>query len=154
MTLDKTCMLAVLAGAMFCSTVPALASEASDLDAMVHKWAADMNVGNMKAFYDACAPRVAIVDGFPPYAWHTCQDWMRDYEANNRRIKAARGTLLIGSPLWIDVQGDRAVLNYSATFTHVQDGKTVTYKGMWAVSLVRTKRGWLITGSGSAWGSD
>ena len=154
MTLNRMCMLAVLTGAMFWSSSPARASEASDLDAKVHRWAADMNAGNMKAFYEACAPRVAIVDGFPPYAWHTCQDWMRDYEANNRRIKAARGTLSIGSPLWTDVQGDRAVLNYSATFTDVQDGKTVTYKGMWAVSLVRTTRGWLITGSGSAWGSD
>lgn len=68
MTLDRTCKLVVLAGAMFCSTVPAWASEADDLDAKVHRWAADMNAGNMKAFYKACAPRVAIVDGFPPYA--------------------------------------------------------------------------------------
>lgn len=113
-----------------------------------------MNAGNMNAFYKACAPRVAIVDGFPPYAWHTCQGWMRDYEANNLRIKAARGTLLIGNPLWTDVQGDRAVLNYSATFTDIQDGKPISYKGMWAVSLIRTKKGWLITGSGSAWGAD
>ena len=79
---------------------------------------------------------------------------MGAYEANNRRIKALRGTLSIGEPLWTEVQGDRAVLNYAATFTNVQDGKTVTYKGMWAVSLARTERGWLITGSGSAWGAD
>jgi hypothetical protein len=154
MTLINTCKLAVLAGALSFSTGPARASEASDLDAKVHRWAEDMNAGNMKAFYEACAPKVAIVDGFPPYAWHTCQDWMRDYEANNRRIKAARGTLSIGNPLWTDIRGDRAVLNYSATFTDVQDGKTVVYKGMWAVALIRSKSGWLITGSGSAWGAD
>ena len=154
MTVINIYKLALLAGALLSSAGPARASEASDLDAKVHRWAEDMNAGNMKAFYRACAPKVAIVDGFPPYAWHTCQDWMRDYEANNLKIKAARGTLSIGNPLWTDIQEDRAVLNYSATFTDVQDGKTVVYKGMWAVSLIRAKSGWLITGSGSAWGAD
>ena len=79
---------------------------------------------------------------------------MRDYDANNRRTKAPRGTLSIGDPMWTDMQGNRALLTYSATFINVQDGKTMTYKGMWAVSLVRTERGWLFTGSGSAWGVD
>lgn len=154
MALSRVSMWTMLAGVMLVYAGPARASDASDLNTKVHQWTADMNAGNMKAFYGACAPRVAIVDGFPPYAWHTCQDWMRDYEANNRRIKAPRGTLSIGDPLWTDVQGDHAVLNYVATFTDVQDGKTVKYKGMWAVSLTRTKRGWLFTGSGSAWGTD
>jgi hypothetical protein len=143
---------AVVAGALLGFAGPAFAADVSALNAQVHRWTADMNAGNMKAFYAACAPRVAVVDGFPPYSWSTCQDWMRDYEANNRRIKAPLGTLSIGDPLWSDVLGNSALLTYSATFTNVQDGKPVTYKGMWAVSLVRTKRGWLFTGSGSAWG--
>ncbi len=132
----------------------ASAADVGALNAKVHKWTADMNAGNMKAFYAACAPRVAVVDGFPPYAWTTCQDWMRDYEANNRRIKAPPGTLTIGEPLWTDVQGDRALLTYAATFVDVQGGKTMTYKGLWAVSFSHAKRGWLITGSGSSWGVD
>ena len=39
-------------------------------------------------------------------------------------------------------------------FTQVQDGQTVTYKGMRAVSFARGKRGWLVSGSGSAWGAE
>lgn len=144
----------IVAAAAFGAASPVLASDATDLDAKVHRWTSDMNAGKMAAFYGACAPRVAIVDGFPPYAWHSCQDWMRDYESNNRRTKAARGTLSIGAPLWTDITGDHAVLNYAATFTNVQAGKAVTYKGMWAVSLKRIKGRWLITGSGSAWGAD
>lgn len=145
---------AVAAGVLLGPAGQASATDVGALDAQVHRWTADMNAGNMKAFYAACAPHVAVVDGFPPYAWSTCQDWMRDYEANNRRIKAPRGTLSIGNPLWNDVQGNRALLTYSATFTDVPDGKAVTYKGMWAVSLQRAKGKWLITGSGSAWRVD
>ena len=144
----------IVAAAALGAASPVPASEATDLDAKVHRWTSDMNAGNMASFYEACAPRVAIVDGFPPYAWHSCQDWMRDYESNNRRTKAARGTLSIGAPLWTDITGDHAVLNYAATFTNVQAGEAVTYKGMWAVSLERIKGRWLITGSGSAWGAD
>lgn len=145
-------IVAVVASGLLGFAAQAPAEDVDTLNAQVHRWTADMNAGNMKAFYSVCAPHVAVVDGFPPYSWSTCQDWMRDYEANNRRIKAPRGTLSIGDPLWSDVSGNRAMLTYSATFTDVQDGKTMTYKGLWAVSLVRTKRGWLFTGSGSAWG--
>jgi hypothetical protein len=143
---------AVVAAGLLGFDGQAFAADVTALNAQVHRWTADMNAGNMKAFYAACAPHVAVVDGFPPYSWTTCQDWMRDYESNNRRIKAPRGTLSIGDPLWSDVLGNRALLTYSATFTDVQDGKPTTYKGMWAVSLVRTERGWLFAGSGSAWG--
>lgn len=140
--------------AAFGLATPVSASEADDLNAMVQRWTADMNAGNMTAFYAACAPRVAVVDGFPPYAWRSCQDWMRDYAANNRRTNAAPGTVAIGAPLWTDIVGDRAYLSYAATFTNVQDGKTIVYKGMWAVTLAKTRRGWKITGSGSVWGNE
>lgn len=152
MALFRKSIGAAVAGVLLGFAGQTAAADVSALNAQVHRWTADMNAGHMTSFYAACAPQVAVVDGFPPYSWSTCQDWMRDYEANNRRIKAPRGTLLIGDPLWSDVHGNRALLTYAATFTDVQDGKAMTYRGMWAVSLVRTKRGWLFTGSGSAWG--
>jgi ketosteroid isomerase-like protein len=145
---------AALAVTLSSFTGQAFAADVQALDAKVHKWTADMNAGNMKAFYAACAPHVAVVDGFPPYAWDSCQTWMRDYDANNRRVKAPRGTLTIGEPLWSDVNGDKALLTYAAVFTDVQDGKAMTYRGLWAVSFTHTKRGWLITGSGSSWRAD
>ena len=142
----------VLAGLALLTTGTAHASEADDLDAKVRKWTADLNAGNRPALFAACAPEASVVDGFPPYAWRSCQAWMRDYDANNRRTKATPGTLSIGSPLWVDINGDKAYLSYSATFGNVQDGKPAVYKGMWAISMTRTRQGWKITGSASAWG--
>jgi hypothetical protein len=144
----------VLAVALLGVAGQAAAADVKTLNERVHRWTAEMNAGHMKAAFAYCAPHVAVVDGFPPYAWGTCQAWMRDYDANNRRIKAPRGTLTIGEPLWTDVNGGKALLTYAAVFTDVQDGKTMTYKGMWAVSLAHAKRGWLVTGSGSAWRVD
>ena len=143
-----------LAVAAFVLASPSGASEADDLNVIVQRWTADLNAGNMTEFFAACAPRVAVVDGFPPYAWRSCQDWMRDYEVNNRRTRAARGTLSIGAPLWIDIVDDRAYLSYAATFSNVQDRKPAVYKGMWAVTMAKTANGWKITGAGSAWGSE
>lgn len=142
----------VLAATAFGLSKPASASEADDLNLIVQRWTANLNAGNMTAFNAACASRVAVIDGFPPYAWLSCQDWIRDYEANNRRTKAKRGTLSISAPLWTDIVGDRAYLSYAATFTNVQDGKLAEYKGMWAISMERIRQGWKITGSASAWG--
>ena len=145
-------ILMALAGLAATTPVPAFAAPADDLDAEVRQWTADLNAGNMPAFYARCAPQVAVVDGFPPYSWLSCQDWMRDYAANNARISATPGTLAIGRPLWIEIIGDRAYLSYPATFTNVQDGKPAEYKGMWAISMTRSDGVWKISGSASAWG--
>jgi hypothetical protein len=154
MTVVRKLISAAMATALIAVAGHAAAADIDALNAQVQRWTAEMNAGHFKAVYAQCAPHAAVVDGFPPYAWDTCQGWMRDYVANNKRTKAANGTLTIGKPLWTDVNGSHALLTYDAVFTNVQDGKSMTYKGLWAVSLERTKLGWRVTGSGSAWKVD
>ncbi len=145
---------ALVVGALALVTAPVgNASDVTDVQALVAKWVADFNKGDVPAFLDVCAPRVAVVDGFPPYAWTTCEDWIADYDANNKRLEATPGTLWIGKPLYREVTADHAYLIYPARFVDTQKGKTVTYKGTWTITLRRTGRGWQFTGSASAWSS-
>jgi hypothetical protein len=131
---------------------PAHASDESDIKAVIEKWVMDFNKGDKKSFLGACASHTAVIDGFPPYAWDTCSGWIHDYEANNKLIQATPGTLAIAKPIYSEVNGDRAYFVYPVTFTDKQKGKTVTYKGTWAMTLLRTQRSWVFTGSGSNWG--
>jgi hypothetical protein len=133
---------------------PAFASDASDVKAVIEKWVGDFNKGDLKSFVAACAPRASVVDGFPPYAWQTCADWINAYEANNKAIQAPDGTLSIGNPLYTEVTADRAYMIYPATFTDTQKGKPVVYKGSWTITLQKRRSGWVFTGSASAWGGN
>jgi hypothetical protein len=133
---------------------PGFASNASDLQAMVEKLVSDINKGDATAVATVCAPQAAIVDGFPPYAWQTCLDWMKGYAANNKAIHATLGTLTIGKPTYAEVRGDHAYSFYPVTFTDVQNGKSFSYKGSMAVTLQKMTSGWVFTGIASAWGTN
>ena len=146
--LAGTCALSILWAS------PGFASNASDLQATVKKLVSDINKGNIKSVDAACAPHASIVDGFPPYAWQTCADWMKGYEANNKAIRATLGTLAIGKPMYTEVRGDHAYSVYPVTFTDTQNGKPASYKGSMAVTLQKIPSGWVFTGIASAWGTN
>jgi ketosteroid isomerase-like protein len=132
--------------------LPSWASDSDDVKAAIRKWVADFNKADFKAFVGACAPRAAVVDGFPPYAWQSCGEWIADYEKNNKALQATHGTLTIGNLIFEEIAGDRAYVIYPATFTDMQKGKEVVYKGTWTMTLRKGKGGWVFTGSASAWG--
>jgi hypothetical protein len=133
---------------------PASASDLSDVKAVIQKWVADLDKGDIKAFVAACEPRAGVIDGFPPYAWGSCADWMSAYDANNKRIQATPGVVSIGRPLYTELTGGRAYMIYPATFTDVQNGKTAVYKGTWTMTLHKARGGWTFTGSSANWGGN
>ncbi len=130
----------------------ASASDTLDVQATINKWIGSINKGDFKSVVSACAPSASIVDGFPPYAWQSCADWMRDYDANNKAIHGTRGTLSIGKPAYTELMGDHAYFIYPSTFTDTQKGKQVVYKGTMTMVLHKTPHGWVFTGAASAWG--
>lgn len=136
------------------SAPPAPPTEIEQVQATVDKWVGDFNRGDFKSFIDSCAKTAAIVDGFPPYAWPNCAEWMASYDANNKAISATHGTLAIGKPAYSEVSLDRAYIIYPATFSDTQKGKPVTYKGSWTMTLRKMLDGWTFTGSASAWGDN
>jgi ketosteroid isomerase-like protein len=130
---------------------PAAASDTSDVAATVKKWVDDFNKGDMKTFLAACAPSASVVDGFPPYAWPTCTDWINAYHANNKVIRLTDGTLWIGKAIYTEVAGDHAYVIYPARFSDREKGKPVVYKGSWTMTLQKNSGRWVFTGSASAW---
>ena len=149
--LVRDLILAAGCGAAILSASPGLTSGMPDFNPTVKKLVTDINKGNFNAVAAACAPRASIVDGFPPYAWQTCADWMKGYQINNEAIHATLGTLSIGKLLWSDARAESAYLIYPVRFTDVQDGKKFIYQGTMTVTLEKTQRGWVFTGIASAW---
>ena len=133
---------------------PASASDETDAKATVTDWVGEFNRGDLKAFKARCAPRAVVLDGFPPYAWTSCADWMSAYTANSKAIKLTDGKLSIGEAVSVFAEGSRVYLVYPATFSDKEDGKPVTYNGTWTITLQRIGKRWEITGSGSNWGGD
>jgi len=127
-------------------------ADTAKVKAVIGKWLDDFNKADFESFISACAPHAAIVDGFPPYAWQTCADWIGDYQSNNEALQATHGTLEIGEPIYEEFNGDHAYLIYPATFSDTQQGEPVVYKGTWTMTLEKTEDGWAFTGSASAWG--
>lgn len=130
---------------------PAFASDPSEIPVTVANWVGAINSGDFGAVAAACTPHAAIVDGFPPYAWQSCAQWMSDYKANNKAIHAPLGLLAIGRVLYTEVSHGRAYVIYPITFTDAQNGKRMFYKGVWTLTLLKTPTGWKFTGAASAW---
>ena len=144
----------LIAAAQPVAAPPPVPTDLQDVQATVDKWVGDFNRGNFPAFVAACDKGAAIIDGFPPYAWTGCFDWMVAYQTNNRALSATHGMLTIGKPAYSEVGFDRAYIIYPATFADTQKGKPVTYNGSWTITLRKMLDGWTITGSGSAWGDN
>jgi hypothetical protein len=98
-------------------SAPAAASDLADVTVMITKWLADVNKGDIQAFTAVCAPHTAVIDGFPPYAWNSCADWMAAFAANNAAIHAAPGRLAFGKSVYTEIANGHAYLVYPATFT-------------------------------------
>jgi ketosteroid isomerase-like protein len=143
-------MLALLA----LGSTPARASNESEAQAVVTAWVGDFNRGDLKSFVARCVPRAAVLDGFPPYAWTGCADWMSAYASNSKAIRLTDGKLSIGRAVSAFSEGDRAYLVYPATFSDKEDGKPVVYNGTWTITLQKVAKGWAVTGSGSNWGGN
>ncbi len=133
---------------------PVHAAQEAEAQAVITAWVGDFNRGDLTAFTERCAPRAAVIDGFPPYAWTSCADWMAAYASNSKAIRLTDGKLSIGAPVSAFSEGSRVYLVYPATFSDKEDGKPVTYKGTWTITLEKSANRWAITGSGSNWGGD
>jgi ketosteroid isomerase-like protein len=143
---------AALSAALVAST--AQASVETDAQAVVTEWVDAFNRGDLKAFAARCAPRAGVLDGFPPFAWTSCADWMSAYESNSKAIKLTDGRLSIGQPVSAFADGNRVYLVYPAKFSDKEDGKPIDYVGTWTITLEKIASRWEITGSGSNWGGD
>jgi ketosteroid isomerase-like protein len=130
----------------------ASASEQADVMATVHRFVDGFNKGDTKTMLAACAPQAAVIDEFPPYAWHgvsACFAWAKDYAAYARKNGITEGMVTIDEPRHIEVTGDRvgdhAYVIVPANYSSKHNGKPEQETGA-AIVLVLQKgaAGWRI----------
>ncbi len=127
-------------------SMPAAASEKTDAMATVRQSIQAFNKGDMKAYVGFCAKETSIIDEFPPHEWHgagACTKWVSDYEADSRKNGITDGTVTLGTPLHVDVTGNRAYVVVPASYTFKQKGKQVRETGStMTVVLQKGAAGW------------
>jgi ketosteroid isomerase-like protein len=128
----------------------AAASDKADVMATVKHFDNSFNSGDTKAVLATCAGQAIIIDDFPPHVWQgatTCQDWMNDLDAYDKKNGITDGIVTIGKPWHVIVAGDRGYVVVPAKYTYKQNAKPVTESGsIWTLALQKTAAGWRVTG--------
>jgi ketosteroid isomerase-like protein len=132
------------------ASVPAGASEKTDVMATVHQFVDGFNKGDTKATAAVCTDQMSIIDEFPPHEWHgagAMTQWLLDYDADAKKKGISDGNLTLKSPRHIDITGDRAYVVVPANYTFKMAGKLVRESGsMFTLALQKVDGGWRITG--------
>lgn len=141
----------VFSAALIAATVStaAAASESAAVMAAIHQFIDGFNTGNVTSALAACASPVSIVDEFPPHAWQgatACADWAKAYDAAAKAGGITDGLVTLGTPLHVDVSGDRAYAVVPAAYTYKEHGTPVSEKNsFFTVALKKSGGVWRIT---------
>ena len=129
-------------------TNEALASDAADVTAVVHRYLDNLDDKTLQTALALCDSPVSIIDEIPPHEWHgptACVDWWNALGAYDDANGITDGNVALGTPWNVDVTGDRAYFVAPMTYTYKQRGKAIKESAAFAVALKRTSAGWRIT---------
>jgi len=79
-----------------------LASEKTDVMAVVNQFIDGFNKDDAKTALAACGAPAFIIDEFPPYSWQgptACADWANDFDANSTKDKITEPVVKLESAL-------------------------------------------------------
>jgi ketosteroid isomerase-like protein len=132
------------------ATLPAAATDKTDVVATVRKFVDSFHKGDMNALTATCADQASIIDEFPPYEWHgagACAKWTDDYAADAKKNGITDGSVTLGVPLHVDVTADRAYVVVPANYKYKQNGKAVPETGSTlTIALQKSGAAWRMTG--------
>ena len=138
--------VAVLAVAF--ASAPAIASDKTDVMAVVTKAVADFNKGDAKGWAAACADQTSIIDNIPPYRWDgagACSAWWNAYQAGAKTGGITEGAVKIAKVRHAEVTGDSAYVVLTANYSDKQKGKPTAENGSsFALVLNKSATGWQI----------
>jgi hypothetical protein len=124
----------------------AFASDKTDVVATVHQFADNLDPKMMDKAMSACDSNTAIIDEFPPHAWNSCTEWIKDFGEYNDKNGITPLDAKIGAPWSVDIHGDRAYFVAPATYALKQHGKDVKeLHSVFTAALRKTDAGWRIT---------
>ena len=138
--------IAVLATSL--SAIPAVASDKTDVMAVVNKAIADFNKGDAKAWAASCADQTSIIDNIAPYRWEgtgACSAWWNAYQAGAKTGGITEGAVKIAKVRHTEVTGDAAYVVLTANYSDMQKGKPTAENGSsFALVLTKSAAGWRI----------
>jgi ketosteroid isomerase-like protein len=146
--IPMTRFLALLAA--FVCTVPAVASDKSDVLAVLHQWADSFAKSDLKAAAANCADEAVIFDEIPPFDWHgsgACSAWSDSFSAWAKQNNLTIDSAVISRARQVEISGDTAYVPALVTIgMKDKDGAVETEKGAWTVLLKKSNGAWRITG--------
>ena len=129
---------------------PATVQAQAEVLKPAHEFMDTFNKGDIKGAVAACADAVAIVDEFAPFVWHgggACAMWIKDYDADAARRGITDGVVTLGTPLHVDVDGNRAYVVIPSTYAFKLRGKAVRETGsLFTFAMLKGPKGWRIVG--------
>lgn len=129
-------------------TMPAAASDRTDVIAMVKQYADALTKADKDAFQGLCAPQAAIIDDVPPHIFQgsaACTEWWDALHALDQREGISAERLAMGKPKRVATE-DRAYVVTPAIFSYKLKGKATSENGIWTLALQKLTSGWRITG--------
>jgi ketosteroid isomerase-like protein len=126
-----------------------IASDKSDVLAVVHKWVDSFNKGDSASALANCADESAIIDDVSPYEWHgagACKAWYKDLKAFLKKNDAVFDHSTVDKVLNFEITGDRAYAVVLATFTTKVKGAPHSEQGIWTFGMKKVGQAWRITG--------
>jgi len=133
-----------------CVPAAAIASDKSDVVAVINNAVASFNKGDEKTWESLCTSPASIVSNIAPYQYYgptACADWWKSHAANSKKGGVSGETATLGTPWDVEITGDRAYASIPSSFAYKQKGKTIKTTGnVLTVALQKTATGWLMTG--------
>jgi ketosteroid isomerase-like protein len=137
-----TLALAVVAGGSVLAAAPA-----DGVMATIKTFLDDFNKGDMAGAAATQAADVAIIDEFPPHAWHgptAFKDWTADLEKDAKAHGQTSQKVTLGRTVRNQVDGDTAYVVMAATFTYKEKGKAMVEPAQMAFALRKDAGAWKI----------
>jgi ketosteroid isomerase-like protein len=131
------------------AATPAVASDKSDVVAVINHYNDSFNKNDAKAAEALCTSQTIIIDDFAPHAWQgasTCADWWNALNAGNKRDGITEPKVTLGKAWHVTVTGDRAYAVYPTHYDYKLNGKATTEQGVWTFALQKMADGWRIAG--------
>src|SRR5437867_819505 len=137
-----TLALAVVAGGSVLAAAPA-----DGVMTTIKTFIDEFNKGDIVGAAATQAADVAIIDEFPPHAWHSptaFKDWAADLEKDAKAHGQTNQKVTLGRTVRNQVDGDTAYVVMAATFMYKEQGKAMVEAAQMAFALRKDAGAWKI----------
>jgi ketosteroid isomerase-like protein len=128
---------------------PAIATDKTDVAAVVHQWVSTFNKNDLSAMAALCTDQAIIIDDFAPHVWQgagACSKWSSDFQAFADSGEITHPAVSVEKPWHIDVTADVAYFVAPTIFSFKHKDKPFHDKGVITMAMQKGASGWRITG--------